>query len=81
MATITIDLELTEKQAAALRRSLQLMYRQRMQDQFWQERYSRIPHGMRAGSIVAACPDMAASVKLLDALQAAEQASTAGGEH
>ncbi len=64
MRTITINLELTEIQAAALRGTLQIVHRQRMQDEFWCDRYRYIPHKMRAGHIVASCPDMAAGVKL-----------------
>ncbi|MEZ2744301.1 hypothetical protein ACBQ16_03770 [Halopseudomonas bauzanensis] len=80
MATMHIELELTDKQVAALRGSLQVLQRQRMQEEFWRDQYRYIPHAMRAGSIVAHCPDMAAGIKLLAALQLAERDSTAGGE-
>lgn len=80
MRTITINLELTEKQAAALRGTLQVMHRQRLQDEFWRDRYRYIPHAMRAGHIVASCPDMAASVKLVAALNMAERESAGGAE-
>ena len=79
MANIRIELELTEKQAAALRGSLQVMHRQRLQDEFWRDRYRYTPHDMRAGSIIARCPDMAAGVKLIAALKMAERRTTAGG--
>lgn len=78
MRTITINLELTEKQAAALRGTLQVVHRQRLQDEFWCERYRYIPHKMRAGHIVASCPDMAASVKLVTAIAMAERNNTGG---
>lgn len=78
MRTITINLELTEKQAAALRGALQVMQRQRLQDEFWCERYRYIPHKMRAGHIIARCPDMAAGVKLVAAINMAKR-ERAGG--
>lgn len=79
MANLTINLQLTEKQACALRGALQVMYRQRLQDEFWQERYRYIPHAMRSDHIVACCPDMSAGMKLLAAIRMAER-ERAGGE-
>lgn len=80
MRTVTINLELTERQAAALRGCLQVMHRQRLQDEFWRDRYRYIPHAMRAGHIVASCPDMAASVKLVTALNMAERERAGGAK-
>ncbi|MEH6564593.1 MAG: hypothetical protein V7756_04625 [Halopseudomonas sp.] len=66
--TIRIELELTDKQAAALLDSLRQNYRIRLQDEFWKDRYHLIPHDLRHGSILAHCPDLAANKKLLGAL-------------
>lgn len=78
MSTITIKLELTKRQASALRGALQVMHRQRLQDEFWSERYRYIPHKMRTGHIVACCPDLAAGVKLITAINLAERDSARG---
>lgn len=78
MATIRVELELTDKQIAALRGALQVMHLQRLQDEFWRDRYRYIPHPMRAGHIVACHPDMAAGVKLIAALNMAERDSAEG---
>lgn len=78
MRTININLELTERQATALRGALQVMHRQRLQDEFWCERYRYIPHNMRAGHIISRCPDMAAGVKLIAAINMAERGNADG---
>lgn len=75
---IHIELELTDKQAAALRGALQVMHRQRLQEEFWQDRYRYIPHGMRAATIISRCPELDAGVKLLTALQMAERSQGHG---
>ncbi|MEO1819442.1 MULTISPECIES: hypothetical protein [Pseudomonadaceae] len=63
-----IELELTPQQVHALLEAARQQYRLRYQDEFWKERYSHLPHGLRHGSILAHCPDMAANKKLLGAL-------------
>jgi len=78
MGTININLQLTDKQAAELRGALQVMYRQRLQDEFWRDRYRNIPHPMRSGHIVACCPDLSASVRLISSIDQAER-ERAGG--
>ncbi len=69
---LRIEIELTDREAAALLNSQRELYRLRFQDEFWQERYHLIPHEMRHGSILAHCPDMAANKKLLGALTSAQ---------
>lgn len=78
ISTITINMELPERQADALREWLTAMQRERLQDEFWRDRYRYIPHAMRRGHIIAVCPDLAASVKLVAAINMAER-ERAGG--
>ena len=63
-----IELELSPQEAYAMLEAARQQYRLRYQDEFWKERYSHLPHGLRHGSILAHCKDMAANKKLLGAL-------------
>jgi len=63
-----IELELTPQQVDALLQATRQQYRMRLQDEFHKDRYRLVPHGLRHGSILAHCPDMAANKKLMGAL-------------
>lgn len=76
MEKLRIELELTTQEAAALIDAQRKLYEQRFQTEFWDRRYSLIPHELRHGSILAHCPDMAANKKLLGALRSAGAAGT-----
>lgn len=76
MDKLRIELELTAQETAALIEAQRRLYDQRFQVEFWDRRYSLIPHELRHGSILAHCPDMAANKKLLGALQSARAAGT-----
>ncbi|MEB3733419.1 hypothetical protein ULF88_03080 [Halopseudomonas pachastrellae] len=55
-----IELELSPQEAHAMLEAARQQYRLRYQDEFWKARYSHLPHGLRHGSILAHCKDMAA---------------------
>ncbi|MCM2317972.1 MAG: hypothetical protein NDI93_01425 [Pseudomonas sp.] len=68
---VDVSIRLPKPQAKALLEQLRRQYRLQLQELWWAEEFSRIPEGLRHGSIIAARPAMAAQKATLGALQTA----------
>ena len=68
---VEVSMRLPKPQAKALLQQLRQQYQLQLQELWWDEEFSRIPEGIRHGSIIAARPAMAAQKAALGALQTA----------
>ncbi|MNZ96808.1 hypothetical protein D3C78_1160170 [compost metagenome] len=68
---VDVSIRLPQPQAKALLQQLRTQYQQQLQELWWAEEFSRIPEGLRHGSILSARPAMAAQKAALGALQTA----------
>jgi len=68
---VDVSIRLPEQQAKALLQQLRQQYQLQLQELWWDEEFSRIPEGLRHGSIIAARPAMAAQKAALGAIQTA----------
>lgn len=68
---VDVSIRLPKPQAKALLLQLRKQYQLQLQELWWAEEFSRVPEGLRHGSILAARPAMAAQKAALGALQTA----------
>lgn len=66
---VEVAIRLPEGQAKALLQQLRRQYQLQLQELWWADDFSRVPEGLRHGSILASRPAMAAQKAALGALQ------------
>ncbi len=66
---VEVAIRLPEGQAKALLQQLRRQYQLQLQELWWADEFSRVPEGLRHGSILASRPAMAAQKAALGALQ------------
>lgn len=66
---VEVAIRRPEGQAKALLQQLRRQYQLQLQELWWADEFSRVPEGLRHGSILASRPAMAAQKAALGALQ------------
>ncbi len=66
---VEVAIRLPFGQAKALLQQLRRQYQLQLQELWWADEFSRVPEGLRHGSILASRPAMAAQKAALGALQ------------
>jgi len=68
---VDVSICLPKPQAEALLQQLRQQYQLQLQELWWADEFSRVPEGLRHGSILASRPAMAAQRAALGALRSA----------
>lgn len=66
---VAITAKLPREEAEALLQALRSQYAQQFNEHWYDDRFRRIPEGLRHGSLLAAFPVMAAQKRLIGAIK------------
>ncbi|WP_039011005.1 hypothetical protein [Pseudomonas brassicacearum] len=66
---VAITTKLPREEAEALLQALRSQYAQQFNEHWYDDRFRRIPEGLRHGSLLAAFPVMAAQKRLIGAIK------------